>query len=221
MPVPKLGVIFDMDGVLADTEGIHLEATRAVLGAFGIEFGPDENRPFIGMGEAEFWSTLRRQYALTDPAETLAERRECALLRIVARGVEPMAGARDLVRRLERKKVLLAVASSSPPRQIEAILAEIGLREPFSALISGESPEVKRGKPAPDIYRVASEAIGLPTSSCIAVEDSENGVRSAREAGCIVVAVPCRETEGHDFSAAHHVIANLKDFDLSLLDPAG
>lgn len=213
----RKGVIFDMDGVLAETEALHLESLQSILSPLGVRYTSEHNRPYIGMGETEFWEAVCDQFALPVPPEEMSRRRGEAMLRIVGRGVTPRPGAVELVRDLRGRGIPLAVASSSPLPQIEAILDGIGVRDAFLALVSGESPEVPRGKPAPDIYLAASRALGLAPGECIAVEDSENGVRSARASGCHVIAVPCRETAGQGFSQAHQVLDTLSDFDLRML----
>ena len=212
------GVIFDMDGVLSDTEGLHLESLQEILSPFGIRYTDEDNRPFIGMGETEFWQAVCRKFAVPVAPEEMSRRREGAMLRIVARGVKPMPGAVDLVRTLRTRGVPMAVASSSPPPQIDAILKGIGLRDAFDAIVSGESDEVANGKPAPDIYLAASRRLGVPPEECVAIEDSENGVRSARDAGLLVIAVPGRETRSQDFSRAHHRLGSLLQLDLASLD---
>ena len=210
-------VIFDMDGVLADTEGLHLLSIQEVLAPFGVDWTANMNRPYIGLGETEFWEAVCTRHRLPEPPAEMSRRREEAMLRNVSGVIRPMPGAVDLVRRLRERGVPIAVASSSPTRQIEAILAAIGLLEDFAVRISGEQPEVRRGKPAPDIYRVACRALGVLPAEGIAFEDSENGVRAARAAGLHVIAVPCRETVGQDFSSADAVLPSLVEFDISLL----
>jgi HAD superfamily hydrolase (TIGR01509 family) len=212
------GVVFDMDGVLADTEGLHLRSLQEILAPFGITFTQEDNTPYVGHGGTEFWESVGARYDLPDPPGVMTLRREEAMLRNVAGGVRPMEGAVDLVRALRERGIPLAVASSTPPRQIEAILDGVGVRDAFGPVISGEDPEVARGKPAPDIYLEACRALGLPPHECIAIEDSANGVRSGRAAGLYVVAVPCAETRTQDFREADTVLRTLKEFDLSLLE---
>ncbi|MCZ6689735.1 MAG: HAD-IA family hydrolase, partial [Planctomycetota bacterium] len=98
-----------------------------------------------------------------------------------------------------------------------AILAAAGVADAFDAIVSGESPQVARGKPAPDIYVEASRLLALRPAECIAIEDSENGVRSAHLAGCYVVALPGIETASQDFTMAQKVLGGLSEFDFDLL----
>lgn len=218
----RQGVIFDMDGLLAETERLHLESLQEILAPLGVEYTLEHNKPYIGMGEAEFWDAVCEQFGLPVPPAEMSRRRGEAMLRIVGRGVRPMPGAVELVRDLQARGVPMAVASSSPPAQIEAILSKIGVLDAFTAIVSGESPEVARGKPAPDIYVEASRALGLDPGACVAFEDSENGVLAARAAGCAVIAVPCSETMDQDFDAADRIIESLSDFDPArILDLGG
>ena len=215
------GVVFDMDGVLADTEPLHLLSLQEILAPLGVEYTAEHNRPYIGIGESEFWVSVCERFGLPEPPATMAARRDEAMLRNIARGITPMPGAVELVRELAGRALPLAVASSSPPRQVRAIVEALGLLDAFGALVSGESPEVARGKPAPDIYIEACRAIGLPPEECLAIEDSENGARAARAAGLVVVAVPCGETLRQDFSSAHHRLDSLEAFDLGWVGGGG
>lgn len=205
-----------MDGVLSDSEGLHLESLQEILSPLGVTYTLEHNRPYIGMGETEFWQAVCKQFSLEVPAEEMSRRRGEAMLRIVKRGVPEIPGAVALVRALQAKGIPMAVASSSPQPQIDAILDALGIRDAFQVTISGESPEVKKGKPAPDIYVLASQALGLEPGECIAIEDSENGVRSARAAGCHVLALPGPATRSQDLSAAHEVLRSHSEFDTGL-----
>ncbi len=213
------GVIFDMDGVLADTEPLHLLSLQEILAPLGVEYTDEHNRPYIGLGESEFWVAVCERFGLPEPPSVMTRRRDEAMLRNIARGVTAMRGAVELVRELHGRGVPLAVASSSPPTQVRAIVDALGLRALFGSLVSGEEEAVAHGKPAPDIYLEACRRVDLPPADCLAIEDSENGTRSARAAGLTVVAVPCEETRDQDFSAAHHRLETLEEFDLAWVGP--
>ena len=108
------------------------------------------------------------------------------------------------------------IVSSSPHRWIKLVVERFKLAPRLKAVVSADDVEGP-GKPEPAVYLLAAKNLGVEPARCVAVEDSENGVRSAMAAGCIVIAVPCDETRGQDFTGAHQVIGSLTEFDLSLV----
>jgi HAD superfamily hydrolase (TIGR01509 family) len=121
--------------------------------------------------------------------------------------VEPMPGARELIAALHERGYPLAIASSSPLWQIEAVVERLNLRGMLAAVASGE--EVPHGKPAPDVYLLAAERLGVPPARCLALEDSGPGTIAAKAAGMCVIAVPSAETAGHSFEHADLVLPSL------------
>jgi HAD superfamily hydrolase (TIGR01509 family) len=180
-------VIFDMDGVLVDTERDWDRARREVTRAAGGRWLPEATTDMIGMSAPE-WSRYihDRLGAALDPDE-INRRVVARMLELLGEGRPLLPGAADAVRYLAERWPL-GVASSANRPVIDAVLAGSGLAGPFSATVSSE--EVARGKPAPDVYLAAAEALGVDPPSAVAIEDSANGLRSAAAAGLLVVAVP-------------------------------
>jgi beta-phosphoglucomutase-like phosphatase (HAD superfamily) len=173
-------VIFDMDGVLADTEPIQEAALAAFLELRGKSLSPNYYAETIGLDYRAFWTDLIARYGLSESVEECVSGYEPMLLgRLV--GLEAAPGATELVRALKAAGVPMAVASSSFRPVVEATLGAIGLREAFNAVVSGD--EVTNGKPAPEIYLRAAGRLGVEPGRCVAIEDSANGVRAAIAAG--------------------------------------
>lgn len=184
----RLGaVIFDMDGVLADTEPIQEEALGAFLALQGKSLSPAENAAMIGLDYRAFWATLIERLGLDESIEECVRGYE-PILRPRLIGLRAAPGAAELVSALRAVNVPLAVASSSFRPVVEMTLGAIGLRDAFKIVVSGE--DVRRGKPAPDIYLLAADLLRVVPSRCVAVEDSPHGVRAATAAGmaCLGVA---------------------------------
>jgi HAD superfamily hydrolase (TIGR01509 family) len=177
----RLGaVIFDMDGVLADTEPIQEEALGVFLALRGKSLSPAENAAMIGLNHRAFWATIIERLGLDESVEECVRGYEPILLsRLV--GLPAAPGARELVLALVAADVPLAVASSSFRPVVEMTLGAIGLRDAFRAIVSGE--EVRNGKPAPETYLMAAARLGVEPRRCVAVEDSASGVRAATAAG--------------------------------------
>jgi HAD superfamily hydrolase (TIGR01509 family) len=182
-------VVFDMDGVLIESEEVWDAVRRAYVAEQGGTYGEDIQRAVMGMSSPE-WSRHLHEAAGV-PAEPQAINDE-VVLRMLASFHEHLPlidGASDAVRRLAQR-FPLAVASSSNRPLIDTVLDVAGLAECFRATVSSE--EVPRGKPAPDVYLEAARRLGVAPERCAAVEDSHNGIRSAHAAGMLVIAIPNR-----------------------------
>jgi HAD superfamily hydrolase (TIGR01509 family) len=181
-------VVFDMDGVLIDSEHVWDEVREELARDRDGTYGPEAQRAMMGMSAPE-WSAYMRDVVGIDaePEEINAE----VVRRMHDRYREELPvvpGAVDAVRRLEHAGLRLAVASSSNRELIEAVLGTLQLTDSFEAIVSSE--EVPRGKPAPDVYLEATRRLGLEPRACVAVEDSTNGLLAADAAGLAVVAYP-------------------------------
>ncbi|KAB8190704.1 HAD-IA family hydrolase [Nonomuraea phyllanthi] len=178
--------MFDLDGVLVDSEPVWEEVRRAFVAEHGGTWQPDTQSRLMGMSTAEWASYLHSLGVSLPPAEIARG----VVERMAARyrdEVPLMPGAVEVVRRLYGT-VTLGLASSSPRTLIDVALDAARLKECFAATVSTE--EVERGKPAPDGYLEAARRLGVDPRECVAVEDSSNGLRSAHAAGLRVIAVP-------------------------------
>jgi HAD superfamily hydrolase (TIGR01509 family) len=180
-------VIFDMDGVMTDSEHMINAAAIAGLREYGIEPEPDDVLPFLGMGEDRYIGGVARQYGLTYVPEMKARVYEI-YFGLIAGQLKAFPGVHDLLEQLRARHIKLAVASCADRIKIEANLKAIEV-EPawFHAIVAGD--EVQNVKPAPDIYLAAAERLGVAPQSCSVIEDSINGIRAAKAAGMRCVAV--------------------------------
>jgi HAD superfamily hydrolase (TIGR01509 family) len=180
-------VVFDLDGVLVDSEPVWEQVRRGLVTERGGHWSPDAQRAIMGMSTPEWAAYLSKDLGVGLPPDQVATQVVDRMAARYAEHVPLMDGAVDAVHRIAARWPL-GVASSSPPRLIETVLRSAGLRSCFSAVMSTE--QVARGKPAPDIYLAVAAALGFPPAGCAAVEDSANGLRSAAAAGLHVIAVP-------------------------------
>jgi len=197
---PLEAVIFDMDGVLIDSEPIHFEATRELLAEHGVDYVPGHDENFFGCTDREVFRVLRSRYALEVTEEHLAAAWVGRVVRLLGGPLVPMAGVPGVLHELRGSGLRLALASSSAPAIIAATLAGLGVSDAFECTVSGH--EVERGKPAPDIFLETARRLRLGRNACLIVEDSENGLRAAVAAGIRCIAVPCPSTAAQDFSKA-------------------
>jgi HAD superfamily hydrolase (TIGR01509 family) len=180
-------VVFDLDGVLIDSEPVWEQVRRQVVASRGGHWAADAQQRLMGMSTGEWARYLAEDLGVGLPPETIAA---LVIERMKARYTEHlplMPGAAEAVRRLAARWPL-GLASSSPPSLIDTVLDAAGLRECFVTTLSTE--QVAQGKPAPDIYLAVCARLGREPQRCAAVEDSTNGLRSAAAAGLRVIAIP-------------------------------
>ncbi|MFJ6198793.1 HAD family hydrolase [Micromonospora sp. NPDC092111] len=180
-------VVFDLDGVIVDSEPVWEEVRRAYVAAHGGTWQPDTQRRLMGMSTGEWAGYLSGELGVDRSAGQVATEVVDEMTRRYAVRVPLIDDADRVVRRLAARWPL-GLASSSPTRLIAAALAAADLAGTFRVTLSTE--ETPRGKPAPDVYLAVAERLGVDPARCVAVEDSSNGVRSAAAAGMRVVAVP-------------------------------
>jgi HAD superfamily hydrolase (TIGR01509 family) len=207
------GVVFDLDGTLADTEPLQWAATRATLLELGVDVGVEEyRRHWIAVaGGAEY---ACRTYALPVSPEELRARKARRYRELIAAGVPARPGAPAVLERL-RGVYPLALATNSTRDETDVVLAATGLAGRFDAVVAREDYE--RRKPAPDAYLAAARALGLTPAACVVVEDTSRGVSSAVAAGCVVVAVPNELTTDNDFTGAARRLPDLDALTVALL----
>ncbi len=180
-------VVFDLDGVLVDSEPVWEEVRREVVVAHGGHWSPDAQPQMMGMSTAEWSAYLVADLGVRLPPPRVAEVVTEAMATRYRSHLPLLPGAVEAVR-LMGSRFVLGLASSAPRSLIAVVLDASGLRSSFSAVRSTE--EEARGKPAPDVYLTVAGLLGVDPGSCAAVEDSSNGVRSAAAAGMAVIAVP-------------------------------
>lgn len=180
-------VIFDLDGVLIDSEPLLFEAERLALARYGVELTPEIKAPFIGLGGHDVLAALVARFGLDVDVTELGSAKTAAYLDLVAQ-VSGFAPTVELARALHSRGVPLAIASGSPSDAIDTALAAIGLEDAFEVRVS--VTQVDRGKPAPDVFLHAARRLGVPPEGCVVVEDAVHGVQAARAAGMRCIAIP-------------------------------
>jgi pseudouridine 5'-phosphatase len=206
---PVVAVVFDMDGVLLDTERLYTEATQQIVGRFGKTFDWSVKGNMIGRPARESARYLVDTLALPITPEDYLRERE-VLFATLMPTAQPMPGARELAAALRARGVPMAVATSSarPVFELKTTHHRAWFSE-FDVVVLGDDPRVARGKPAPDIYLLAARELGVAPRQCVAVEDAPAGVDAARAAGMQVVAVPDPALGRHRVAAADVVLDSL------------
>ncbi|PQP81872.1 phosphatase [Paenibacillus sp. PCH8] len=180
---PIQAVIFDMDGVLIDSEPIYFEIERSSFAHFGAMMTDEEHHSYVGVTLESMWQQVLDKHQLTTSMEDILAYHQHNVMKTML--AHPNLKAMPHVERwlswLHEQHIPIAVASSSPRALIDLIMDKTGLGRYFELRMTGE--EVALGKPAPDIFLVTAEMIGASPSNCLVIEDSRNGVQAAKSAG--------------------------------------
>ena len=180
-------VVFDLDGVLVDSEHVWDEARKELAAERGGRWHDQASRDMMGMSSLEWSRYMHDIIGLEDPPEEISAEVVRRLEEIYRRELPLVDGAIEAVERLAARWPL-GLASSSNRELIDLVLELSGLAQNFRVTVSSE--EVARGKPAPDVYLETARRLGVAPEGCAAIEDSENGIKSAKGAGMRVLAIP-------------------------------
>lgn len=185
------GIIFDMDGLLFDTESIYCDANLVVAEKYDLPFTEETYARFIGISDEEVWAELHKMFA-DHGTETVQkfidESWGMAHDRFKTGNVDLKPGVHELLAYLEEKEIPRVLASSNVRPVIEILLEHAGIRDKFSDIISAE--DVKFAKPDPEIFVIAADRLGIAAADGLVLEDSKNGILAAEGAGVPVVMVP-------------------------------
>ncbi len=180
-------VIFDMDGVIVDSEAGFNRSKQQLLQEFGVVVDDSYHDAFIGTTSEHTWSTLKQTFNLPGTVEELIQKANTLRAAITAaEGCKPIAGVLDLIRNLHNSGLKLAVASSSPLADIHEIVTFFEVDDCFQTFVS--ATQCARSKPFPDVFLAAAEQLGVFTDRCLVIEDSRNGLLAAKAAGMVCIA---------------------------------
>ena len=203
--------VFDMDGLMIDSEPLWRLAETEVLGELGVEVTEAMCLEIMGMRTDEVIDLWYRRFRWSGPTPAeVGDRLQRRMLDLIRDRGARMPGLEHALATCEEAGFTLAVASSSTPTLIAATLAALGVADRFATTCS--AVEVARGKPAPEVFLLAAERLGVPPTSCLVLEDSVAGVAAARAAGMRVIAVPTREVaDAAGFGGADLVLGSLEE----------
>jgi beta-phosphoglucomutase len=203
------GVLFDMDGVLLDSEEFITRAGMLMFKEKGFEVKESDFKPFTGMGENRFLGGVAEKYNIPFELEKDKARAYAIYAQISHGRLKPLPGVREFIEKCRQKKLKLAVATSADEVKMRINLRETGLSEKlFDVLVNGL--EVQHKKPHPEIYLLAAHRLGLDPANCLVVEDAISGMKSARAAGCKCLAITSSFSAG-DFTEADWIVKDLSE----------
>ncbi len=206
-------IIFDLDGLIVDTEPLHQRAFNSALQLAGAayQFQNDEyGKIFTGRSVLENAEYVRERFALPQTAQQLANAHHALFTLLVAdaENLEPMPGVLELLAWLTREQYRIGIASSSHPEQVQLIVRGLNLHMHFATILGNDGS--LKPKPAPDVYLLALDKLNANPNETLALEDSGSGVRAAHAARLFVIAVPNEYTQQQDFTKADRVMNDLR-----------
>jgi len=203
------GVLFDMDGVLLDSEEFITRAGMMMFREKGYAVKESDFKPFTGMGENQFLGGVAEKHNIPFDLEKDKARAYAIYEQITHGKLKPLRGVNEFIARCRKKNLKLAVATSADEVKMRINLRETGLQESlFDALVNGL--QVKYKKPHPEIYLLASKRLDLDPSECLVVEDAISGMKAALAAGCKCLALTT-SFEAEEFDQADWVVKNLSE----------
>jgi beta-phosphoglucomutase len=203
------GVLFDMDGVLVDSEPFICKAAIMMFEELGIKVMPEDFHPFVGMGENRYIGGVAEKHGVPVDIEKVKARTYEIYEKIVQSNLSALPGAHKFISECRKRGFRLALATSADRVKMEVNLREIGFpASTFNYIVTGLDVENK--KPAPDIYIMAAEKIGLDPHECLVVEDAVSGIIAGKAAGCRCLAVTS-SFEAKDLAEADWICGSLND----------
>jgi beta-phosphoglucomutase family hydrolase len=206
-------VIFDLDGVIIDSEPMHLEVDRNIIRSIGIEISDEELKKYIGVSNVKLWSDLVEKYVVNHDVEELVNQQKNNKIKAFKeKDLKPVRGVAELIDSIRKANLSLAIASSSPKEFIDVVLKRLDMQNKFEFILSGEN--FKKGKPEPDIFLAAAKLLGKSPEQCVVIEDSTHGITAAKRAGMKCIAYRNLGSGMQDLSCADLIIDSF--FDVSV-----
>lgn len=198
-------VIFDMDGVIINSEPLWKIAEKNIFSKLGVPVSEKEINESSALTVVELCEMFYEKYAWGDKNFKIVEELIVAeVIQLIKTHDTDIPGVKNILKFFRKKDFTLALASNSSHELIEVVLNKVGVKEYFDFIASAE--DVKKGKPDPEIYNYTAKSIGVVPEKCLVIEDSIVGVKSAKNAGMTVIAMPCNE----DFDKKEFELADLK-----------
>jgi beta-phosphoglucomutase family hydrolase len=209
----KTAVIFDLDGVIVNSEDAHIEAEKQAFLKFGVAVSADELQRYAGATAKTMFTELIRKHQLKTTFQEMVKIKEQSFFHLLDEDAEPARGVIELIHRLKKAKVGLAIASSSNRKWIEYILGKLQITYLFDCFMGAE--DIRHGKPDPEIYLKVAHALGTRPQECVVIEDAERGVQAAKRAGMKTIGYRNPRSGNQDLSEADIVIDDFSTLDIN------
>jgi HAD superfamily hydrolase (TIGR01509 family) len=202
-------VIFDMDGLMFNTEDVYFEVGSRLMQRRGCEYSRQLNDAVMGRSPQACFETMIRWHSLSERWEAMAAESEHLFISLLDGYLAPLPGLLELLEALETAGIPKAICTGSTRRVLTAVLSRFHLEARFQFTLAAE--DITHGKPHPEIYLKAVGRLGLPAHEILVLEDSQAGCRAAADAGTLVAAVPGEYSRNQDFGLASLILESLAD----------
>lgn len=207
-------IIFDMDGVIINSEPLHFKIEKELLEELGGNISDEELQSFAGTTDYNMWSKFKEMFKLKPSVEELIEAKKERFMKRIDE-VELVDNFMDFMLSAYEEGYILAIASSNNRRIVNAVVEKFQLGKYMKFIISGE--EVRKGKPDPEIFLTAAKKMGVEPEACLVIEDAENGVKAAKAAGMKCIGLKNMDSGKQDLSQADLVINNFNELNLDII----
>lgn len=206
-------IIFDVDGVLLDSEPLYMDMNQRFFKELGAEITKAEYQGFIGISGTKMWTYIKEKASLSQTVDELKElEKELKHTTLKEATLVPTPGVIDFLEFLQQNGHTIAIASSGLRKNIDLILQKLDMEKYFDLIVSGE--QVYHGKPEPDIFLKVAQHYNRPPEDCIVIEDSRNGVLAAKAANMYCIGYYNRNSGNQDLTKADRVITSFAEQDL-------
>lgn len=217
-PIKKIrAVIFDMDGVIVDSEPIHSKSLEILIRSYNKNpvYSKQGLIHTVGISGGKSYLRLMRNHNIHESLKVLRQKRRAIFVKLIKQKLSPMPGFIKLLTLFKKQGFKIALASNRLLEHVYLILENLGVKNQFDIIV-GPSPNL-RHKPYPDIYLETARQLKILPEECLALEDSESGIVSAKNAGMKVIAIPNRYTNHQDFSKADLLVKSLNDITIAMI----
>jgi len=205
-------VIFDLDGVIVESEHMHIEAEKQTMLKYGVRISSEELHRYTGTTAKFMFTELIKKYKLNTTFKRIFNEKEEILFKLLEKDVQPTKGVIKFIEKLKRENVKLAIASSSHKRLIKFVLERLNITHLFDSIVGSE--DVIHGKPNPETFLKAANELNVNPIECLVIEDSKLGVEAAKNAGMKCVGYRNPSSGNQDLSKADVVIDNFSALNL-------
>lgn len=202
-------VIFDMDGVISDTQKLHAKVEEKLLGKYGIKIKADEiTEKFSGVPTKDFFQELFNEHKISINIDLIMKEKWKEMIIDAKKSVSAVSGAIELINELKKQDFKLGVASSSTKKYVDVVLSKLKLKEKFDVIVTQE--EVRHGKPNPDIFLLTARRLNVLPENCIVIEDGISGIIAAKKAGMKSIAFIDKTKIVRNIYPADLIVSDLK-----------
>lgn len=211
-------VIFDMDGVIIDSEPLHKEVLKEYMKELKIQVSEELYNTFIGSTSIEMFTQLKEKFNFQGEVEEVIETYAERYVEYIKKheDIKPIAGIKELIEELHERGIKIALASSSCRMHIDMVLNMFSFNKYFDVVVSGH--DVEKPKPNPDIFLRTSELLEVKPEQCLVIEDSFNGVRAAKSAGMICIAYDNQNSGAQNREDADAIVKSISDINMAYIE---